>query len=40
MDVWESFANFLHCEKLEDVVGEFDEESWASSFGAEQYKRR
>jgi GST-like protein len=27
-------------EKLEDVVGEFDEESWAISFGAEQYKRR
>jgi GST-like protein len=27
-------------EKLEDVVGEFDEESWEASFGAEQYKRR
>ena len=26
--------------KLEDVVGEFDEESWSASFGAEQYKRR
>jgi len=25
---------------LEDVVGEFDEESWEASFGAEQYKRR
>ena len=24
---------------LEDVVGEFDEESWEASFGAEQYKR-
>ncbi len=27
-------------EKLEDVVGEFDEESWSASFGTEQYKRR
>jgi GST-like protein len=27
-------------EKLEDVVGEFDEEIWSASFGAEQYKRR
>ncbi len=25
---------------LEDIVGEFDEESWEASFGADQYKRR
>jgi GST-like protein len=27
-------------EKLEDVVDEFNEETWSASFGAEQYKRR
>ncbi|MCH7539833.1 MAG: glutathione S-transferase N-terminal domain-containing protein [Proteobacteria bacterium] len=27
-------------ERLEDVAGKFDEESWSSLFGAEQYKRR
>ncbi len=27
-------------DKLEDIVEEFDEETWAASFGAEQYKRR
>jgi GST-like protein len=27
-------------ELLEDVVGEFDEETWEASFGAAQYKRR
>jgi hypothetical protein len=26
--------------KLEDVVGDFDEETWSVSFGAEQYKSR
>ena len=25
---------------VEDVVEEFDEETWSASFGAEQYKRR
>ncbi len=27
-------------ERLKDVAGKFDEESWSSLFGAEQYKRR
>ena len=27
-------------ERLEDVVAEFDEQTWSMSFGAEQYKRR
>ena len=27
-------------EKLEDIVDDFDEESWSAAFGAEQYKRR
>ena len=26
--------------KLEDIVDDFDEESWSAAFGAEQYKRR